>query len=254
MPNFFSSAGISQVLDSPLTGSGSSTERNVLDVVGGAPGAGNVSNWLDKQVLQPGRNKKNDALAAVQSAQAQTQALGQSETGLAEEGFAAVNTATLSPGQQAQIDQFQTGEKAAAKGFMANLGLSDSTMSQSMLSNVDKNALIMSDQMLRANQQQFFTEAQTHMNNAIQLLGMSNTELNNLYSIADQAQQKATAATTSLLTTVATLVGTYYAGPAGGAAAGAAVNTVTGGSSLSQPSMIQPRPPQQTYNVTPTFE
>ena len=178
------------------------------------------------------QDEANDAKAALAASQGQAQALGESELAAATPLFAESQSATMTPGQQAQVSQFTAEETANANNFMAQLGLSNSTMAKSMQSQVAQNAAIMGQNFISANQTQFFNEAESHFQNAINALGMSNADIANMYSIADQDQQRATQATTSLLTTIGTMVAAYFTG---GAAAAVGAGALSAASSTAQP-------------------
>jgi hypothetical protein len=124
----------------------------------------------------------------------------------------------LTQGQGAQLSNLKSNESAAAKSFLAEHGMSGSSIEQSMLAKIQNDALITGENLRALNYNQAFNEAETHFKNAAAMMDASNQELAQMIQMHNQTRQENTQAFTSLMT----VIGTYY----GGAAGGAAVNTL----------------------------
>lgn len=176
----------------------------------------NVHNTFDP--LHVYGNPDADKKAA---AQAQLSSMSTETFNAAQPLLKASQTGTLTPQQQAVIDQYKNTKNAALAQEMASAGLSTSTASVELGSSVDEEALSMGQQFL-----------QEDFSQALQLLGISADELgaNVQISLANDAQNAA--ALSAIGSTVGAIFGGVYGGPAGasaGASAGGAVGGALGG-------------------------
>lgn len=80
--------------------------------------------------------------------QAQIQGLGTEAASVANQLISQYKSGTLSPGQQASIDQLTQNTKNQLRQYFASIGQADSTAAAQAMAQVDKEAMVMKQQML----------------------------------------------------------------------------------------------------------
>lgn len=153
----------------------------------------------------------NPNAEAEAATQAQLKSMSTETFNAAQPLLKASQTGTLTPAQQATIDQFKRSQTATLNQEMASAGLSKSAAAAELGGSVDEEAMALGQQYL-----------QEDFNQAFQLLGLSAQELGanvNISMVQDQQNAEALGAMASVVGTVA---GGMFGGPAGAAAGGAA--------------------------------
>jgi hypothetical protein len=189
-----------------------------------------VGDWVDDELLQPGRDAKNETQAELDAQKEQSDAMGEESLRLWEEALADADkydpdSATLSESDIASLDKTQNEQEARTKAIMAQFGLSDSTMTAGMLNDIGSERVIAEGQLLNENKKFIFEQqkaayeiANSYFQSAITLLGLSNSLVMQSAEIDAAYYQSLNDSWTALVGATATVAGAYFGGPAGAAA------------------------------------